>query len=221
MPDDAGSPDGDASGSTTQDAEPVQAPQPADTPPVTEDAGGDAAAEPEVVVAEEETAAPMRARWRPRPALVAGLIGVVALSGLVGWLGLRTYQSRSAQADVNLFLDGGRQGAADLTTVDYAHVDADVQRILAATTGTFHDNFAKRSQIYIAAVKDAQSKSVGTVSAAGLESRSGDEAQVVVAVTVTTSSAALPEQPPQAWRMRLTVQKVGDATKVAKVEFVQ
>ncbi|OHV06432.1 hypothetical protein [Mycobacterium talmoniae] len=215
MPDDAGSPDGDASGSVTQDPEPV------DTPPVAQDAGEDSDAEPEVVAAEEEPAAPTRARGRVRPALVAGLIGVVALGGLVGWLGFRTYQSRSAQADAALFLEGGRQGAVDLTTVDYTHADADVQRILAATTGTFHDNFAKRSPIYLAAVKDAQSKSVGTVSAAGLESRSGDEAQVVVAVTVTASSAAVPEQPPQAWRMRLTVQKVGDATKVAKVEFVQ
>lgn len=157
-------------------------------------------------------------RW---PTLVAGVLGILALAGLVGWLGFRTYHSHSDEAERTLFLAVGRQAAVNLTTIDYQHADTGVQRILDATTGTFHDNFAKRSQIYIAAVKDAQSTSVGTVSAAGLETEGGDEAQVVVAVTVQTSSAAEPKQRPQAWRMRLTVQKVGDDAKVAKVEFVQ
>jgi len=42
----------------------------------------------------------------------------------------------------------------------------------------------------------------------------------LVAVTVKTSNAGAPEQAPRAWRMRISVQKVGDEAKVSNVEFV-
>ena len=49
---------------------------------------------------------------------------------------------------------------------------------------------------------------------------SDNEAQVLVAVTVKTSNAGAAEQEPRAWRMKITVQKVGDEAKVANVRFV-
>jgi Mce-associated membrane protein len=52
-----------------------------------------------------------------------------------------------------------------------------------------YDNFSKRLQPYIDVVLRTQSKSVGTVTEAALESQSGDRAQVLVAVTVKTSNA--------------------------------
>jgi Mce-associated membrane protein len=155
-----------------------------------------------------------------RLATIAGLVLVVALAGLTGWLGFRTYQSHKADEQRKLFLQVGRQGALNLTTINFEHADADVQRILDSATGTFYDDFQKRSQPFVAVVKQAQSKSVGTIAEAGLESESGDGAQVLVAVTVKTSNAGAPEQAPRAWRMRISVQKVGDEAKVSNVEFV-
>jgi Mce-associated membrane protein len=70
-------------------------------------------------------------------------------------------------------------------------------------------------------VKKAQSKSVGTVTEAGLESRSGDEAQVLVAVSVSTTNLGAAEEEPRHWRMRISVKKVGDEAKVSNVAFVQ
>ena len=60
------------------------------------------------------------------------------------------------------------------------------------------------------------------IAEAGLEPQSitANGAQVLVAVTVKTSNAGAPDQAPRAWRMRITVQKVGDEAKVANVEFV-
>jgi Mce-associated membrane protein len=46
------------------------------------------------------------------------------------------------------------------------------------------------------------------------------QARVLVAVSVKTSNAGAPEQKPPAWRMRMTVQKVGEDAKVSNVEFV-
>jgi Mce-associated membrane protein len=153
-------------------------------------------------------------------ALAIGVIVVVGLAALTGWLGFRTYQSQEADAQRSLFLEVGRQGALNLTTINYTQAEADVARILDSATGTFHDDFQKRSQPFIEVVKQAQSKTEGTVTAAGLESVNGDSAQVLVAVSVKTTNAGAPEQQPPAWRMRIDVQKVNDGVKVSNVGFV-
>ena len=114
----------------------------------------------------------------------------------------------------------GRQGAINLTTLDFSTADSDVQRILDSATGTFHDDFAKRSQPFIDALRQAKSKSIGTVTAAGLESVSGDEGQVLVAITVKTTDAIATQADPRHWRMRILVREVGNQDKISNVEFV-
>jgi Mce-associated membrane protein len=168
-----------------------------------------------------DTDAPVPPRRRGvRLAIAVGLVVAVAMVGLVGWLGFRAYESRQADQQRNLFLQVGRQTALNLTTIDYTQAEANVQRILDSAIGAFHDDFQKRSQPFIDVVKQAQSKSVGTITDAGLESEVGDQAQVLVAVTVKTSNAGAAEQEPRAWRMRISVQKAGDTAKVSNVEFV-
>jgi Mce-associated membrane protein len=149
-----------------------------------------------------------------------GIAVVAALGSLTGWLGYRTYGDHQAQLQRNLFVEVGRQGAVNLTTISYTEADADVRRILDSSTGTFYDDFKKRSQPFLEVVKQTRSKSQGTVTAAGLESQAGDQAQVLVAVSVNTTLAGAPEQQPRSWRMRISVQKVSDGAKVSNVEFV-
>jgi Mce-associated membrane protein len=182
--------------------------------------GDDHAAFPEEVT-ELDDAQPETPRGSGmRMGLVIGSMVVVSLAGLVGWLGFRVHQSHPAEQQRQLFLEVGRQGALNLTTVSYAEADLDVQRILNSATGTFYDDFKKRSPAFIEIVKQAQSKSEGTITEAGLESDDSDHAQVLVAVTVKTSIAGATEQEPRRWRMRISVQKVGDSGKVSNVEFV-
>ncbi|MBB3753227.1 Mce-associated membrane protein [Mycolicibacterium sp. BK634] len=154
-------------------------------------------------------------------ALIIVTVVMVVLGGLTGWLGYRWYEAKEATQLRELLVGVGRQGAINLTTIHFDEADKDVQRILDSATDSFYDDFAKRSQPFIEVVKQAQSKSDGQVTEAGLESVSGNEGQVLVAVTVTTSNAGAANQPPRAWRMRLTVKKTGaDEAKVSKVEFV-
>jgi Mce-associated membrane protein len=155
-----------------------------------------------------------------RLATIVGLVAVVALAALCGWLGFRAYQSHQAAQERNLFLQVGRQAALNLTTIDFEHADEDVQRVLDSSTSTFYDDFKARAQPFKEVVKQAKSKSVGTIAEAGVESEADDSADVLVAVTVKTSNAGAAEQQPRAWRMRITVQKVGDDAKVANVRFV-
>lgn len=153
-------------------------------------------------------------------AFVAGLVAVVALGTLTGWLAYRGHQSQQAKAERETYLQVARQGAVNLTTIDYQQADADIQRILDSATGQFYDEFSQRSAPFVEVVKKAQSTSQGTITEAGLESVSDDGAQAIVAVSVQTSTAGAPDQPPRSWRMRLTVQKSGSDVKVANVGFV-
>ena len=155
-----------------------------------------------------------------RAGLLVVMLTIVALGALGGWLGYHDYQSHKAQQQRDLFLKVGRQGALNLTTIDWEHADGDVQRILGSATGTFYEDFSNRAQVFVDFVKQAKSKSVGTITEAALESESGNEAQVMVAVSVRTTNAAAPEQDPRAWRMRISVQRVGNEAKVSNVAFV-
>jgi Mce-associated membrane protein len=233
MADDAAAPEGELSKTTAAEPESTAIEEtgavtdkPADDGTTTPETSDDEAAEDEGTedlgdegdLADEEPAKPRLSHVQL--AMIAGLVLVLALGGLTGWLGFRAYESRQADDQRNLFLQVGRQGALNLTSIDFEHAEADVQRILDSATGTFYDDFQNRAQPFIEVVKQAQSKSEGTIAEAGLESASENGAEVLVAVTVKSSNAGAPEQQPRAWRMRLTVEKVDDQAKVSNVEFV-
>jgi Mce-associated membrane protein len=223
MADDAAAPDGEL----TETAKEVQ---PADEDAVErfdtaenadDDAEADADGDAEADESGDEDGAPAKPPMsHVSLALIAGLVGVLALTGLVGWLGYRTYESHRAEEQRNVFLQVGRQGALNLTTIGWETADADVQRILDSATGSFYDEFQQRAEPFVEVVKQAQSKSVGTIAEAGIESASESEAQVLVAVTVQTTNAGAPEQQPRAWRMRISVQDIDGDAKVSNVEFV-
>lgn len=171
--------------------------------------------DPELGESIEEAESPLRM------AALSGILILIALMGLVAYLGVGTYQSHQKDKQRDALIEAGRQTAVNLTTIDWQQADADVQRILASATGTFHDDFVQRSQPFVDVVKQTKSKSVGTVTDAGLESFSGDQGQVLVTVSVTTTNAEANDPTPKNWRMRLSVGKVGDEQKVSNVEFVQ
>jgi Mce-associated membrane protein len=180
----------------------------------------DAAVDDEVDNGSEDAAPAERPTSHVRLATMVGLAVVLALAATVGWLGFRAYQSHQAQEQRQLFIQVGRQCALNLTTIDWQHADADVQRVLDSATGQFYDQFSKRKQPFIEVLKKAQSKSVGTITEAGLESDSGDKAQVLVAASIKTSNLGADDQPPREWRMRISVEKSGDEVKISNVAFV-
>ena len=180
---------------------------------------------PDVVDDEDSKAAteePEEARSSSpaRRATALGVAVVVVVSALAGWLWYRSYQLHQAHDQRELYVQVAKQGAVNLTTIDWQRADLDVQRILDGATGQFHDEFAQRAEPFVELVRHAQSKTVGTVTAAGLESETADAAEVLVAVSVTTTNAGTPEPAPRGWRMRISVQRVGDQAKVSNVGFV-
>ncbi len=156
---------------------------------------------------------------RPAAAVAGSAAAAVALAGLVGWLGYQGYEKHEAKAKRDLYVQVARQGAVNLTTINYTEADADVQRILDSSTGAFRDDFEQRSKPFVEVVKAAQSRSEGTVTDAGLESQRGDSAQVLVAVAVKSRTAG-GEEAPREWRMRIEVRSVGPDARDAKVSSV-
>ena len=163
------------------------------------------------------TRKPMSAQRR---ATLFSLTVVVALAALAGWWGFRLHQSQQVQAQRSQYLQVARQGALNLTTIDWQHADADVRRILDGATGEFYNDFAKRSQPFVEVLQQAKATTVGTITEAGLESETADGAQALVVVAVQTSNAGEADPVARAWRMRISVQKVGDQVKVSNVGFV-
>lgn len=203
-----------------QDAESTEAAEDAASLEAVEDAE-EGVGQSEVADATDAAAARSRTQSaEPRRAMLFGLTAAVALAVLVGWLGFRAYQSHQVQVQRSQYLQVARQGALNLTTIDWQHADADVHRIMDGATGQFYDDFAQRSQPFIDVVNKFKSTSVGKVTEAGLESETGDTAQVLVAVTVEVSYAGVPDETPRAWRMRMSVQKVDDQLKISNVGFV-
>ncbi|OBI47037.1 Mce protein [Mycobacterium colombiense] len=203
--------------STTLDVEDLDAADTEDAEKIED--GDDGGSPPAGRLARWREIAGRRRLSRTGSALVASGLIVATLAGLSGWLGYRAYQKHDAQARQGLYVATARQGAVNLTTINYTQVDADVQRILDLATGAFRDDFEQRSKPFMEVVKAAQSKSEGTVTDAGLESQHGDSAQVLVAVAVKSRTAG-GEEAPREWRMRIEVRSVGDDAKVSNVVFV-
>ncbi|TAJ41797.1 MAG: mammalian cell entry protein [Chitinophagaceae bacterium] len=157
---------------------------------------------------------------RVAPVVALGLLLVATVGVLAGWLGFRAHAAQQQQALRSLYVQTARQAALNLTTISYTEADADIRRILDSTTGAFRDDFQRRAEPFVAVVKQARSKSEGTVTEAGLESVNGDGAQVLLAVSVRTSLAEAPAGPPRNWRMRISVAKDGAGARISNVQFV-
>lgn len=118
------------------------------------------------------------------------------------------------------YVDAGKAFAVLLTSVSSATIDADVEKILAASTGAFHDDFQKRSEEFKRITRDSQVSTTASVQGAGLEKLSADSAQVLVATNTTTSRPGSTDEAPRHWRLRLTIEKLGAEFKTSNVEFV-
>jgi Mce-associated membrane protein len=169
---------------------------------------------------ETRVATDERPRLAVRLALRFGAVAVVAVAGVVGWLGYHVYQLHQAEQQGELFLRAGRQCALEVTTISHTEVDADIHRILDSSIGTFHEDIQRGSQPFVELVKRDQSTTAGTITEAGLQSVTGGSARVLIAVSVKTTTAVIPEEHVKSFRMRIDVKRVGDGVKISNVEFI-
>ncbi|WP_396919698.1 serine/threonine-protein kinase [Mycolicibacterium sp.] len=167
---------------------------------------------------------PQIASPRPRwPAIVVpAILAILTLvAGAAGALIMNSHRETApATPNWQPYVDAASQFAVDLTSIDYRTIDRDIQKILDNSTGDFHRDFTDRRESFAEVTRQAQSQSTGTVTGAGLESVSGDQATTLVAVTVKTTTGPTSEPSPRNWRMRITMARTGSDYKATNVEFV-
>ena len=161
-------------------------------------------------------------RWLETRTLVIVVVAVLAAAlcatAVLQWRGL--HDEQGARDERQAFLQAGRQGALNLTTIRWDNADSDVQRILDGAGDPFRKDFADRSKSFIAVVKEAKSTSTGEITESGIASVDGNTAQVIVSATVKTSNVGAAEQEPRTWRMKVSVEKKDNRMLVTNVEFV-
>jgi Mce-associated membrane protein len=188
-----------------------------------DEAGGVSSAEDRCAKPDQSpggTAALKKPRSWLRPAVAVGVCVGVVLTAMAAVSGFRAHDAHRAERQQELFLRVGRQSALNLSTISHVAADADIQRIVDSSIGTFHDEFQQRSKPFVAYVKSEQAQSVGTVTEAGLESVTGDSARVLVAVSVDTTTAAVPAPHHNSFRMRIDLKMVGQDVRISDVEFI-
>jgi Mce-associated membrane protein len=164
------------------------------------------------------------ATTRPtRATLIAAATAVLLIAAVVVNAVL-FFQHRSAvdeQKRLDAFVVAARQGVVNMTSIDHTRAKADVDRVLAQSTGDFKADFLKRSRDFVDVVQKSQVTTKGQVSEAGVEKVNPDGSVVVlVASTSKVTNAAGAKDEDRSWRLRVTMVAGKAGPKMAKVEFV-
>jgi len=152
--------------------------------------------------------------------LAAGVLMIcvmLTVSGLMIRDHRRVVANRAGDAE---FVAAASQGVVALLSIDYANARADVQRVIDLSTGTFKENFVKNADDFIKTAEGSKTVTLGSISAAALESVSGDTGVVSVAAKSEVTNSIGKQQDLRSWRMNVTVTRDGGQLKTSNVEFV-
>jgi Mce-associated membrane protein len=153
-------------------------------------------------------------RRRARVVVAASIVIALLALGAAGYL-LAT-RHRAAN-DRDGALAAARQYAVDLTTYDFATVDADFARFSRHGTQAFRTSYATTIAAAKPAIVKAQSRSIGTVVGAGLESYSSGQARVLLAVDQQIRSARQAGVTTDRSRIRMSLVRAGNGWLVTSV----
>jgi Mce-associated membrane protein len=153
----------------------------------------------------------------PRLLVVLGLLVALIAGAAAGYL-LRDRDDDTAERTGALA--AARQYTVDLTTYDFASIDADFGRFARHGTPAFRTSFAATEAATKPTIVKAQSRALGTVVGAGLESFSGDRATVLLAVDQVVRSATRRGSTIERSRIRMTLTRSGGGWLVAAVKVL-
>jgi Mce-associated membrane protein len=147
------------------------------------------------------------------------LLLVLVLAG-VGYLLVQSRYSSAHADDRADAVQAARQLVMNLMTLDHTNPQASLDRVLAASSGEFREQFGSQVAAIQNVLKEAQVSSSGDVTEAGLATLDGDRATVLVAASALVKNTETPDGEPRQYRMSVTLQRDSDAWSVSNVEFV-
>ena len=168
-----------------------------------------------------ESSPPARGRSLRRfAALAVGALVVIGLLGVTAFMIVQHSKVAAQRAYDRGIVEAASRGVMALLSIDHGKADADVKRVLDLSIGAFRDDFASRSEDFIKTARESKAVTVGSVTAAALDSTYPGNAVVLVAASsqVTNSNGA--RNDPRPWRMSVTMSLDEDQWKMSNVEFV-
>lgn len=148
---------------------------------------------------------------------VAALLAAITAAGVTGW---RWYQRDQLDRAHTAAVAAARQFTIDFVSISATTVDQDIERVAAAATGEFHDEYTRGRAQVRAAVVENEVQSQGTVLRAALVSGDHDSAVVLVAVDATVKNVNAPQGRPSHYRIKVDLVKEEDRWLVSRLEFV-
>jgi Mce-associated membrane protein len=170
---------------------------------------------------ESETEQPAWRAWMPAVATVAAIILIICFAGVSTYMVLQHRDTTRHQQRQAAFVAGAKKGVVNMISLDYNKAKEDVQRVIDGSTGQFKTDFQQRAADLITVVARSKTITEGRVNAAAIESMERNSAVVLVSATSqVTNSPPGKDEPPQIWRLRVTVADVGGQYKLSKVEYI-
>ena len=157
-----------------------------------------------------------RNRWQVWlvPIALGALLAALLMASTVVWL------HRDGTIDSGVLVVS-QDEARNFFTLDYRDPDKDVDRVLGLATGTFKKQYAAKRKEIVAGVTDKKLVVTASVQDGGaaVEFERGDKAQAIVAVDVTTTTAAGKTEKAR-YRTRLNLSRIGGTWLVSAVNQV-
>ena len=152
--------------------------------------------------------------------MAAALVLLCALLGASAYI---TQQHRATERDrqhAAEYAAAARQGVVNLMAINFNTAEADVQRVLDNSTGTFKTQFQDTSKDLIKALKDAKVVTEVNVNSTAVESMKPDGAVVLVAATSQRGNADSANRDPRTWRAVVTIARENGQLKVSQLDFL-
>jgi Mce-associated membrane protein len=170
---------------------------------------------------ESVTEQPTWRAWMPAIAAAATIILIICFAGVSAYMVLQHRDTTRHQQREAAFVAGAKKGVVNMISLDYNKAKEDVQRVIDGSTGQFKTDFQQRANDLIAVVARSKTITEGRVNAAAIESMERNSAVILVSATSqVTNSPPGRDEPPQIWRLRVTIADVGGQYKMSKVEYV-
>lgn len=151
------------------------------------------------------------------------VLGALGLGGFSGWKFAAAEQDDTAQADA---LAAARQHVDGFMTTSAGSVDTDLDRIEAAATGEFKEQWTKQKPSLRESIVANQATSVGEVLSAAVVfdnpdyPTDRDSVGVIVAADATVTNVNAPEGRIVHYRVIVEMSLVDDKWLIGKLEFV-
>lgn len=154
-----------------------------------------------------------------RRLLVPVLAAAVLLAAVAGavWTGLDVREERAADQRAQDALATGREAAVAFTSFDHRHIDEDLDRISAMSTGEFREEFTAALGTLTGAIRKAQGVSEGEVTHLGIVRQSAESVVLIAAVDAMITNKPNRRPTPRRYRLQITLTLDDDAWLISDI----